>query len=262
MRPTQRVIFLVSLTLFAVPLAAQDPPQRDPQAMAVLSQMWTSTGWLSPPVDAVASGTINRHQDDGTESVAFVLKAKGLTSYKVAIQDSEATTTVSNGISAARISTQRGTQALQPHSAILNRPWTLPFFSELVGSIQTSTGLRYNGTEDIAGQSAHRIEIIPPITASPFGRGRSITVWVSLASGLLVQVEYPRVADDNPSAVRMRTRRFSEYRSVCGMAVPTYQEEWANGAKLFTVQLSDVRCNVGLSDSEFVVPTSTVQAQE
>jgi hypothetical protein len=224
--------------------------------------MLASTGWASPPGDAIASGTVSRYRDGTSETVPFVFKAKGLTSYKVAIQDSEGTTTVSDGISAALTSTQRGTQALQPHSAILNRPWTLPFYSELAASIQTSAGLRYNGSEDIAGQTAHRIEIIPPITASPFGRGRSITVWVSLASGLLVQVEYPRAADDNPSAVRMRTRRFSEYRSVCGVAVPTYQEEWANGVKLFTVQLSDVRCNVGLSDSEFVVPTSTVQAQE
>ncbi|MCI0538652.1 MAG: hypothetical protein L0Z50_25880 [Verrucomicrobiales bacterium] len=249
-----------AITHLAVPVLAQDSPRRDPEAVTVLNRAIAIAGWASPPADAVAKGSVSRNGDERLEAFAFEFRGKGLSQYRIAVQDELATTTVSDGVGAAVIGA-RGTHRLQPHSTMLNRPWILPFYSMLSQAMHPETDIQYLGVDDSTGEPAHRLEVT-------FAAGGNVSlvsalgalkVWISVASELPIQVQYARVADDNPSAWRIRTRGLSDYRAVCGMAVPFRQEESADGAKLFSLQLSEVRCNVGLSDSEFTLPAAMVE---
>lgn len=69
-------------------------------------------------------------------------------------------------------------------------------------------------------------------------------------------IEYTRVADNNPTALRTRVRSFSDYRVVGGLAVPFRQQDSDGGQLLYTLQLTQVQFNVGLSDSEFTLPAA------
>lgn len=241
--------------------AAQSPGVKDTTAFGVLSQMAAATGWsqLTVPRDAVATGTVTRYRGEVQDTVGITLKVKGYRQYRTEVQEAASvTTTIVSGDRAAVLKPE-GIQSIPSHAALSMRPLVFPFLSDLAAATNPNVILTYLGVENIRGESAYRIEITrQPTSDDPIGeaerRAGPLTVWVSATSGLPVQIEYPRIANDNPTAVHRRTRYLSDYRRVGGLAIPFRQEELVNGKPLFTLQLTQVQFNVGLSDSDFAIP--------
>ncbi len=260
--------FLLALALTLPPprvhaqQTAQPMPQRDPQAVAVLSQMIAATGWnpAGLPQDAVASGTVTRYRADSQDTVPFALKIRRPGQGRIELQDpASPTTTIINGPEAA-VTNPTSTRAIPFRAALSMQPMTLPFFSKLLSFGDSSVDLRFAGTEPVNSQLAYRVEMAQQVSLTgPLASAQSIasrmTIWIATQSGLPLQIEYHRVATDNPSAIVKRTSQFSDYRIVGGLAVPFHQEEFARGNRLYSLQLASVRFNVGLTDGEFVLPT-------
>jgi hypothetical protein len=237
-------------------------PQRDPQAVSVVSQMIAATNWGpgALPQDAVASGIVTRFQDEKQDAATVTWRFKGSDVARVDVQDADGPTTIIVNNGRAAILRSSKTRFLPFHAALAMQPLTIPFFSDLFDFSGTNLSFLSAGIENVAGQPANRIEVdsIPDIKdpLSDIRRTvRHLTLWVSLSTSLPVQIQYARISDDNPTAIRLRTRMFSDYRIVGGFAVPFHQEESASGRALYTIQLTAVNLNNGLSDNDFALPT-------
>src|SRR5437899_1122434 len=121
MRHTRPTFLLLVTFLISIPVAAQQPPQRDPQAMAVLAQMTAATRWQSGnvPIDAVATGTFMRFNGDTQDTASFSIKQRGSTQHRMEAQRSGATTTtIVNGLAAAILPSQGAMQRLPAQTAL------------------------------------------------------------------------------------------------------------------------------------------------
>jgi len=194
-------------------------PQRDAQAISVMSQMAAATGWGTAglPSDALASGTVTRYKGDVQDIVNVILKAKGSKLYRAQVQE------------------------------------------PLLSFADPSFAVQYLGTETIANQTTHRIAISPqPSSSDPAAplrsRANRLVVWISESSGFPLQIAYVRISTDNPTASRLVTRAFSDYRVVNGIAVPFHQDEFGGEQRSFSLQLTTVILNAGLRDTDFALP--------
>src|SRR6267142_4948247 len=102
MRVTRLVLSLLLVLSSSPHLNSQQrvaTPQRDPQAVAVLTQMLGATGWVSLPSDAVASGTVTRFHGDTQDVVNLTLKVRNGGQVRFEVQDpaSPSTTVVNVG---------------------------------------------------------------------------------------------------------------------------------------------------------------------
>ncbi len=257
---TLRIV--LAALLFSTPAFTQSPrAPKDDAAMTVLSQMAAVTGWTraNAPIDVMATGTITRHRGEQQDTFPIALKVKGGRKSRTEIQDgSFLLTSIVNGNRAAAL-TPEGTRHIPSHVAAARRPMEFPFLTDLSAPWDDDVSLSYQGTEEVRGESTHRIEIVrEPPADYPLRKYKrrtvGLTVWISTVSGLPVQIQYNHVAFNNPHAFLPATRYFSDYRVVGGLAVPFYQEESVRGQRLRTLQLVDVQFNLGLSDFEFEVP--------
>lgn len=254
------------LLVFAFVASAQQTTQttdipRDSQGVTVLSRMMAATAWtLAPPQDAMATGTIIRYRGDFQDSVSVTLKAKGPRLYRADVQDPTGTiSTIVNGDAASVISAA-GIRTEPFHSAIAMRPAVFPFFAGLTSYADQNIAIAYGGTETIGDQACYRVGLSRPASATDDAlaglRSQTsiLTIWISAASGLPTQIEYIRIASDNPTVSRRVTRRYSDYRTINNIAVPFHQEQYVAGQIQQVVQLDTVVINNGLSDADFVLP--------
>jgi hypothetical protein len=159
----------------------------------------------------------------------------------------------------AAVLTSNGTRFMPPHSVVSMQALALPFLCGLAAFSDANVSLRYVGTETVAGQLAHRVDMArEPGPGDPLAAPRRLashmTVWISTTTGLPVQIAATRIANASPTAATTTIRVFSDYRSVSGIAVPFHQEEYGGGHLLYTLQLATASFNVGLSDGEFALP--------
>ncbi len=208
-------------------------PQRDPQALAILYKMLSVSGWSATniPADAVASGIVTRYHGDPQDAVRVTLKFKGHSKARIEVADAASpTTTIINGDQAA-VSKSTGTRVIPAHSAL---------------------------SKTVNGQEASRLEFdyIPAsdvLYSRVLRRAGHVTLWISTASFLPIQVQYPRISNDNPTAVFLAIRAYSEYRTISGIAIPFHQDEYLGNQLNHSLQLSTVNFNTGLPDADFAI---------
>jgi hypothetical protein len=234
-------------------------PQRDPQALAVLSKMFSVTGW-GAPTDAVAAGTITYNRGNSEDTVNVTFKFKGRSETRVDVADPAAPrSTVING-EEATFTGAAGVKSI-PARSTLSPSVALPIFSSLLNTSDPNLAFWFGGTETVDGQTANRIEIeyiSPPDDPRPHAQRRDghLTMWVSVASLLPIQIQYPRISRDNPTSVFTTTRVYSDYRTISGIAVPFHQDEYGGNQRISSLQLNTVSFNTGLSDTEFAIAVS------
>ena len=263
MRRFRPALLLLTVLWLSASVASHAQALKDSMAVTVLTQMYAATGWnpASVPRDAVATGSVTRFRGQAVDTVSVTWKARGPRQHRADVQATAgATSTIVNGDSGAVV-TPNGPRFIPSHSALSMQPLDFPFYSDLISANDPNVGLHYAGTETVGSQLAHRVEIAREAPAGhPLAavrhRAGHLTVWVSTSTWLPVQIEYVRIANDNPTAARSSIRTFSDHRVVNGLAVPFHQEEFAGTQRLYTLQLNSVSFNVGLSDADFALPAA------
>lgn len=232
-------------------------PQSSVPALSLLNQMTTASEWtrLKIPADILAMGTLIQYDSATPTATDFVIKQKGLSLSRIEIQGGDLVT-LTNADQAAYVH-RYGSQVLPFFAAISMRAFLFPFYSDVTASTDARVTFSYPGTEVLAGQLAHRIEINrEPASNDPQAAARRqvghLTVWISDASHLPLQVKFLRVSPDDPTAVVEHTLVFSDYRPVGGIGIPYHQEEYVGTEKISAIQLNDVQFNVGLADANFL----------
>src|SRR6266498_3443911 len=244
--------------------ASQSPSgTKDPAALAALSQMVAATGWnpLNLPADALITGNVTRSSDQVTSAVT--LKIKGLGEFREDVQNSAGvTSTIVNNGQAAQLLPDGTLRVLGPQDAVSIWPVDVPVFSNLPSAASApNVSVAYLGKETINSSLCNKIQIsaqIQPIdpVSEITSRVATINVWLDATTALPVQLQYTRLASNNPSATALHIRQFSNYQQVNGIQVAFTQQEFMNGQLLYAFQFSAVNFNVGLTDSDFALPTA------
>jgi hypothetical protein len=249
------------LGCFCLPLAAQTLVPRDAMAIGILQQMNQATGWLpgAVPTDAVATGTVNRAVAGDTATVTYKVRQSG--GMRVEVQDSATLTTtiVSNGQGAV-VRSDGTVNPLSAEETLSLWAEALPFFSpEMQAAANPAFSAKFLGTDAVNGKSCQKVQVTAPLDPNdPRARVLSavanVVLWIDSASGVLTQVQYTRIASDNPTATRTVIRQFSNYQQVGNLLVPFTQQEYTGGQLLSTLQLQAVNFNTGLTDADFALP--------
>jgi hypothetical protein len=223
----------------------------------VLNQLVAVSGWTRAkiPADVLAQGTVTQYDGGTAVTTDFVIKQKGQNLSRIEIQGGDLVTLTN--VDQASYVRRNGTQVLPFAAAISMRPYTFPFYSDLVNFTDPRVSITNPGAESVGGQWAQRIEIIrAPAANDPQANARGnvghLSVWISDTTHLPIQIKFTRVSPDDPTALVDHLLVFSDYRSMGGVSIPYHQEEYVGTQKVAVIQLEEVQMNVGLSDANFV----------
>ncbi len=248
---------LILLLLTCLTGLAGAQSQSSAPTFSLLNQMTTASGWtrLKIPVDVLATGTLTQYDSTTPTDTDFVIKQKGSSLSRIEIQGGDLVT-LTNTDQATYVH-RYGAQVLPFFAAVSMRAFHFPFYSDVIALTDPKITFANPGTEMLAGQLAHRIEIDrEPAANDPQAAARRrvghVTVWISDASHLPLQVKFSRVSPDDLTAVVEHSLMFSDYRPVGDVAIPYHLEEYVGTERISAIQLNDVQINVGLSDANFV----------
>ena len=225
------------------------------RARTLLATAIATAGWSAAqrPTSGIASGTVTRYVADESSTSPIRIRYSGTGSYAVETEYGG----VSNRVVVRDGSAARW-KGSSPSAMTANsvKSWHFPFLIDLLDLSPADARIEYVGTEQLQGQGCDRIHIWrepdPADRGHFFERklGSHLTLWIAQATGLPIQVEYRK---QNFSRLSFNTRRrvLGDYRSVAGVMVPFYQEEWDGEDKIWTIQFDTVQWSVPLSAADF-----------
>lgn len=249
---------VVCISLVVVLCAIGLAQEKEANAVATLDHSLQATGWTSSqlPSDAIVDGEFLRVFDGVEQSFPATVKIKGRHRFKMAAE-SGMTSIVNEKDAVITTSTEK--RRLPGYSAYAMRPSVLPMFSELPLASAGTFNIRDRGKGRVNEEPCLKVEIEPALTDKTDPdrlrrRAATIAVWVSEATGLIMQVEYLRPTDSNPSDFLRITDRYSDYRRLGTMMVPYEHEEFVEGRSLYRFKAKNIAFNTGIPDSEFEIP--------
>lgn len=258
------LLWITSLLLSSSEVFAgtQTAVTKDAAAIAALTQMIAATGWnpLNLPNDAVLAGTVLQAPDQASGTI--ILKMKGLLDFRCdVLRAAGVTSTIVNNGQAGRVLPDGTAQLLSPQDAASVWPVQFPFFSDLaLAASSQSISVSYLGVEAVNSSPANKIQVT--VQVQPFDprfvnlATAQFLVWLDLKTALPLQLQYTILASDNPTVSMQVVRQFSNYQSTNGIEVALTQQEFTNGNLRYTLQLSTVNFNVGLTDTDFLLPST------
>jgi hypothetical protein len=233
--------------------------QRDPQAVAVLTQTLKAAGGipaLSAIQDYTASGSITYYWGDGEQGSA-VVKGRGTGQFRVdaSLSDGTRSWAVSNG--SGFIKEVDGTEnPIAAHNTLNLGSLTIPVVYLVAAVGDASISVSYIGLETDQGIEVHHIQLqhVFPVGTDQFGvRGRLSRRDFFIDSGTFLIVrtmdmEHPK---DQADVNYPHEIRFSDYRRVGGILAPFSVAESFGGQPTFTFQVNQIAVNTGLQDTDF-----------
>lgn len=234
----------------------------DAQAVAVLGNAMNAVGGLSILAgleDFTASGNITYFWAGQQVQGTVTLRGKGLDEFRMDADLPSGTRSwaVDHGI--GMLSDTDGTVTPIPgHNAVNLGALTFPYLwlAGAAGNPQTTVSTL--GTTQVNGTSAIEIRVQRHYATSydPTGAIAQLTTrdfFVDPTTFLILKTEIMTHPAKTFSLSLPEDLYFSNYQRVSGVLVPFSIEETINGQEIWTVQISSVQFNSGLSDADFSV---------
>ncbi len=253
MRLVGRAPFVLASVLISTSMAAQQAPQRDPQALAILTQSQAAmASSLAAIQDALAQGTI-AFADGRTGTLTIKSKGSDRLRHEVNVDGRQTVVVTNRGKGHTILGGVR--RPLPLWVAAYQRPDHIPALSRLSDFVQPNAKIAYLGLVEVAGRPAHHIRLsASPTDGTPAEIEEIISefhVFVDAQSGLLVKT---MGYDFSPEIIENRTpveTYYTDYRSLGGLLIPYHLSRHVRGQKFYEITLTNVALNVGLADTEF-----------
>jgi hypothetical protein len=257
------------LTVLSLPALAQQAPSatKDPQAVSILTQALAvarGTTAVTPINDYTATGTIKYHWNPEVQG-SVTVRGLGLDQIRVDANLSAGVRSwiISNGQTTVK-SEQGAVWQYPPSHPIPSSdifPYQPPMFpaSLALPHLQLPSvlndpqvSLSYKGIVQIDGRSAHDVQA----KRVPVGRSQADTmaeyriieffIDASTLQLLMTQANIPKHI--------VHKLRYSNYKNLNGVLVPSSVAEEIGGQKTWEMQLAQTSFNTGLQDSAFALP--------
>lgn len=253
MRFVRPALLLLPSILFSVSVAAQ-PPQRDPQAIAVLSHALAAMGG-TVPADSVATGTVEvtagSRRETGT--VRILTRSVDQTAEFSVISSQRLGLVYSRG----RAAEVRGSSVrpIQRELAVRSEGHSFPLVVIARSLNDPTVALQYVGLESIEGAAAHHLRTWRTFPGNPrlahLGELSRRDLWIDAAGGNLRKLQFDRRASrafpPGPGVEIL----FSDYRRVNGLLYPFLIQQSINAEPAATITIQSVAFATGLSDADF-----------
>jgi hypothetical protein len=267
MRRSSAVALLAVLSLLPVSLLAQQgtqtstTPQRDQQALSVLTQCLTAAGGaqaITAIQDYKATGTVTYFWAGQETTGTTTLQGRGVDQFRIdsALSSGNYSYIVSKG--SGELKDIRGNTAHIPyHNAVTASNLSFPF-AELAARLQdTSYNITYVGLVTKNGQQVHQIRTSKVLATTNATQEQTIVrlttrdFFIDPQSFQVLGTQDMTHPNNNATQNFTHEILFSDYSVVNGVLVPLAITERIGGQQTWTIQLSQITFNVGLTDSDF-----------
>ncbi len=261
MPPMRSASFVFCTLLLPASLGAQ-PPQRDPQAVAIAQRALLAMGGANLPTiqDTVARGTVTFAEDGSPTQGTLTLKTRGLRQLRADFVMSGGTSSAVYNAGRGAMRNADGTVRQYGWAQTINkRADHLPLFSMLAEYADPSVGVRLPGVEMVNGASAWRLEFqrqLPPQDdpQKVYALFARCEVFVDQASLLVIKLRY-----DVPAVGSLLDRhpmefQYGDYRPEGGLVLPHTIVQSVAGSPIAIYQITSFAVNSGLSDADFILP--------
>jgi len=250
-------IFL-AVFLFSISVAAQQPPLRDPQALAILAQSLTVIGGATPG-DSVASGNVTFYVGGEEEKATLRILTRGLRQYRQEVNTSSRQRVLT--FSRGRASSHYGTDSekLLSHNAVNDYCPYFPLASIMADLKNPDLAVQYLGAESIDGSPGHRVRLWNTFASNPeaasaeIGRYTATEVWIDATSLLPRKLAFSVFAREAPNEPIPVEITYAAYGNFGGVLYPTRILKNFNGTPYALIEIQQVLLNVGLTEADFAV---------
>jgi hypothetical protein len=234
-------------------------PSSNPQALAVLSSVLGAAGGsaLGSLQDFTASGAITYFWAGQQVAGTVTLRGKGLDEFRMdaVLPDGTRSWAVNHGV--GNLMAEGGTETTIPgHNAANLGSLSFPFLWLAGATANSQTTISSEGAATVNGIQAIVIRVQRHYAASydPSGLIAQLTTrdfFIDPTTLLILKMEIMTHPAKTFSVSLPEDLYFSNYQHVSGVLVPFSIEDTVNGQEIWSVQLSSIGFNSGLSDSVF-----------
>lgn len=264
MRVARLLLSFVLSALFLISSAAQQPsplpPQHDPQAVSILTQCINAVGGQSRVAaiqDFTGTGTITYNWAGKDVPGSVTVYGKGLEAFRMdAGMPSGTQSFVVNWKAATLVPLGRPKTKLSVYSVMTAGSLTFP--AARIASVlsDSSISVSYLGSVTWNGFQAYRVHVAPPLdptlnvapTLSGLGE---YDLYVEAASYQLLGLAEKVWWGNNLTQSYLHELTFSNYTTTNGLSVPLVITEKLGGQQTWSITLSSMTFNAGLSDTLF-----------
>jgi len=239
--------------------SAQTAAPRDPQALTILTQVISAGGGpaaLTAVQDFTETGTVN-YPSDGGDTGSVTVKGRGLSQFRMdaAISEGQRSILV-NGNSSLLTDPTGGILPIPSQSAADLGGMMVPYLPLISAITDSSVSIVYAGPVVVNGATDYDIRFQRVYTAQQdatgtLGAREARDVYIDsntyLITGIADQIYYGSGSGQSIAHEIL----YSNYQPEGGIAMPLTVSETVNGTTGFTMQLSQISFNSGLTDSDF-----------
>lgn len=271
---SRRFLFLLAFGFCFLPVAfSQDPPLRDPQAIAILQQSFAKMGGRVP-TDSVATGKVQLMEGSTTEIGVFRVLTRGLEQTAEFIETPESKRSLVYSRSRAKQEIMRTLAAQEPErakpavpssmeSAVTSQSAIFPLVLFGAALADMETVYEYVGLESIEGSSVHHVRYWKTFASKPkllpLASLSARDVWIDVKTGLPVRISFERRSARGAAPGLLVSVAFTDYRHLGAVLYPFQVNITMNGTPWATITVDRVSLNTGLPDSDFVVDAGSAQ---
>jgi hypothetical protein len=257
-------IFFLSILLLQAPgeLNCQQTSatvQRDPQAIAILTQALNAAGGVSAIAavqDFTAAGNVTYSWAEPTPGTVTI-RGRGLHEFRVdATLPDGMHSWIINSSEASQKNPDGSTSALPSQDTIKPANATFPLLELLTAVQDTSIDVTYEGLVTHDGQQLQAIAVqkFYSIGNDPAGTLGEITkahIFIDPNTLTVQSIVDKAFRKDGGPGTFSHEMQFSNYQNVNGLLVPFSITESVAGQQTTTFQLSQIAFNTGLTDADF-----------
>lgn len=259
------VLFFAFLPLVTLAQGQPTPspgPTKDPQAITVLTQSLNAAGGLvavSAIQDYTGTGNITYNWSDQPVQAAVTVQGMGIGNFRVdsALPDG-AQTLACSGYSGVSINADGSTQSIPYYNVLTAGSMTLPYVRIASYLSDSSTSISYVGLVTIEGQQAYQIHFaivlnpsLPPSSITNLPGLGMFDLYLDPTSFLVVKQIETLHSDSNFNTALTHELDFTNYQTAGNIKAPFTISETINGQTTWSITLSSVTFNSGLTASTF-----------
>lgn len=253
--------------------AGTAPPatvSKNPGAIGLAHQALSAMGGAQGVAiyqDSLTTGTLTL-PGDKPKTFSVVIKTKGAKNVRVELTNAEGTRVrVLNQGQAAIQYPDGKVRKLLMNNTLAERVSHIPIFSLLAEANDASVIAEYVGPAQMAGGPIADVIALRPVPIQGMSQedlDRSTTktlFYIDRPSGMVTKVEYFLFSESDPDEKTRVETYFSDFRSINGASVPFHQTTYEDGKLAEDLTISSAAFNVGISDTDFTLPTEVANAQ-
>ncbi len=252
-------ISCVSLVGRQIPTTTQPSVQRDQQALTILSQVLSAAGGQTAVAaiqDYAATGNVTYSWGDGVQG-SVTVKGRGLHQFRVDATLADGVHSwVVNTVTTFQKNPDGSTSPLPSQNTIKPATVIFPLLHILTAMQDTSFSITNGGLVTRNGQQLYDILVqkIFPTASDPIGALSKMTkshIFIDPKALTVQIIEDTAYRKDGGPGEYLHDIQFSNYQTASGMLIPFSITEFVAGQQTMTLQLSQIKFNTGLTDTDF-----------